>query len=48
MGSRVTAFLTWASDWVSGELHTAASLTPVSTEYDVHGKLEKLNKPFMK
>jgi len=48
MESRVIAFLTLASDGVSGELHAAASLTPVSTEYKVHGKWEKLNKSFTK
>lgn len=47
MGRRVIAFLTLASDGVSSQLHAPASLTPVSTEYEVHGKWDKLNKAFM-
>jgi hypothetical protein len=47
MGSRVISFLTLASAGVS-KLHAPASLTPVSTEYEVHGKWDKINKAFMK
>jgi len=47
MVHRVIAFLTLASDGMSSQLHAPASLTLVSTEYEVHGKWDKLNKAFM-
>jgi hypothetical protein len=42
-GSSVIALLTSASDAVSGQLQAPAALTPIPTEYEVHGKWDTVH-----